>query len=130
MALMLDTCGLLSLVGLVRKRLSRETLQNISTADTVYVSACSMFEIAIKHKKQDLDLGVFTDAQSLWNAALTEYDLTDLPVSNDVFFRSVKLPDHHADPFDRIIIAQTFKLRISLVTFDSLFTEYGVSVME
>jgi PIN domain nuclease of toxin-antitoxin system len=130
MALMLDTCGLLSLAGLVRKRLSGETLQHISTADAVYVSACSMFEIAIKHKKQGLDLGMFPDARSLWNTALTEYDLTDLPVSNDDFFQSVKLPDHHADPFDRIIVAQTLKLRISLVTFDGFFRKYGVSVLE
>jgi len=129
MALMLDTCGLLSLVGLVEKRLSNETLRSISTADTVYISACSLFEIAIKHKKQGLDLGVFTDAKTLWSTALREYDLTDLPITSDTFFQAVTLPDVHADPFDRIIIAQASQRHIPVVTFDEAFSEYGVHVM-
>ncbi len=129
MALMLDTCGLLSLAGLVAKRLSNEALNSISKADTVYVSACSMFEIAIKHKKQGLDLGIFSDAMTLWNKALAEYDLTDLPVTSEDFFQAVTLQDVHADPFDRIIIAQASERHISVVTFDKTFAEYGVPVM-
>ncbi len=129
MDLMLDTCGLLSLVGLVEKRLSDDTLSRIAGADTVYVSACSLFEIAIKHKKKGLDLGVFHDAAHLWDKALAEYELTELPITGHAFFQSVALPDVHADPFDRIIAAQTVSLDLSLITFDTLFVHYRIPVM-
>ncbi len=129
MAVMLDTCGLLSLVGLTEKRLGQETRNTIGMADTVHISSCSLFEIAIKHKKRGLDLGIFPDAKSLWDQALEEYELTEEPVTGDNFFQSIILPDHHADPFDRIIIAQAKALHLSLVSFDEIFIRYGMSVM-
>ena len=129
MDLMLDTCGLLSLAGLADKRLSGDVLNRIKVAETVYISACSLFEIAIKHKKKNLGLGIFPDARQLWDKVIAEYDLTELAISADVFFKSVSLPDHHADPFDRIIIAQAATLKLTLVTFDPLFENYGVKVI-
>lgn len=129
MALMLDTCGLLSLAGLVEKRLSEDTLSRIAVADTVYISACSLFEIAIKHKKKGLDLGIFSDARELWDKIIDEYDLTELPITGDAFYQSVTLPDLHADPFDRIIVAQAASENLSLITFDNLFSNYGIPVM-
>ncbi len=104
MDLILDTCAFLALGGLTKKKLSKETLKNIATAQVIYISACSMFEIAIKHKKKGLDLGKFANAQVLWNKAVTQYDLTELPVSHNAFFESLQLPDYHSVPFDRIII--------------------------
>ncbi len=130
MDLMLDTCGLLSLAGLSEKRLSGDALNRIKVAETVYISACSLFEMAIKHKKKNLDLGIFPDARQLWDKVIAEYDLTELAISADVFFKSVSLPDHHADPFDRIIIAQAETLKLTLVTFDPLFVNYSITVIE
>jgi len=129
MDVILDTCGLLSLVGLTDRRLSAGTLEHIRAAADVYVSACSMFEIAIKHKRQGLDLGTFPDAERLWNRAVDEYQLTELPVSHDIFYASVKLPDHHADPFDRIIVAHACQAGVPVVTFDKAFAAYGVTVL-
>ena len=129
MDLMLDTFGMLSLAGLADKRLSDETLNRIKTSETVYISACSLFEIAIKHKKTNLDLGIFSDAKQMWDKSIAEYDLTELAISADAFFKSVALPDLHADPFDRIIIAQAAALRLTLVTFDPLFANYGINVI-
>lgn len=129
MDLMLDTCGLLSLAGLVEKRLSKATLGRIAVADTVYISACSLFEIAIKHKKKGLDLGMFSDARQLWDTVIDEYDLTEIPVTGAAFYQSVILPDVHADPFDRIIVSQAASANLSLITFDNLFSQYGIPVM-
>ena len=53
----------------------------------------------------------------------------ELAISADVFFEAVSLPDLHADPFDRIIIAQAATLKLTLVTFDPLFVNYGVKVI-
>jgi PIN domain nuclease of toxin-antitoxin system len=129
MAVMLDTCGLLSLVGLTKKRLSAETRKSIEIADTVYISACSLFEIAIKHKKHGLNLGVFQDGITLWDKAKKEYDLVEISVTGAAFFQSIILPDLHADPFDRIIIAQAGELQLPLISFDKVFINYGLSVM-
>ena len=129
MDVILDTCALLSLVGLTDRHLSGEALGMIRHAAKVHVSACSMFEIAIKHKRQGLCLGIFDNAAQLWETALREYRLNELPVSHDVFYQSVLLPDHHADPFDRIIIAHARKAAIPVITFDRTFLMYQVAVV-
>ena len=129
MAVILDTCGLLSLVGLADKRLSVGTRKKIEIADTVYISACSLFEIAIKQKKRKLNLGFFPDAITLWKQAIAEYDLVEIPVTGKAFFASSVLPDLHADPFDRIIIAQAKALQLSVVSFDAVFSNYGMTVL-
>ena len=129
MDVILDTCALLSLVGLTEKRLSGAAVSRIRTAPSVYLSSCSMFEIAIKHKKRGLDLGVFPNAAELWDVALSEYELTELPLSHEVFHQSVLLPDHHADPFDRIIVAHARKEGIPVATFDASFRMYDVIVV-
>ncbi len=103
-----------------------------SCSDRIFqrkISACSLFEIAIKHKEKGIDLGAFSDAKQLWNKLIDEYDLTELPVTGEAFYQSVLLPDMHADPFDRIIVAQAASENLSLVTFDTLFARYGIHVM-
>ncbi len=91
MELMLDTCGFLSLSGLLKKRLSPVTLGKFEGAETVYISACSLFEIAIKHKKGNIDIHPFGNAMELWERAVEEYQLVVLPVSAELFFDSTQL---------------------------------------
>lgn len=129
MAIILDTCALLSLVGLTDKKLSKPCLAQIKTADKVYLSSCVIFEIAIKHKKQALDLGKFANAKELWEKAITEYQLTELSINYNIFYKSALLPNYHKDPFDRLIIAQASKLGIPVVTFDSMFSKYDIDIL-
>ena len=88
-----------------------------------------MFEIAIKHKKGALDLGIFSTADELWTIAVAEYELAELPVNKNDFYHSVQLPNIHADPFDRIIIAQAQVRGIPIITFDEAFSQYDVVLM-
>jgi PIN domain nuclease of toxin-antitoxin system len=39
------------------------------------------------------------------------------------------LPSHHKDPFDRILIAQAQVEKLTLVSHDSTFAQYGVAVV-
>lgn len=126
MELILDTCGLLSLAGLAERPLSRPTLAALEEADHVYVLSCSLFEIAIKHKKGNIELLPFNTALALWDTAVKEYDLTEIPISGKRFFESACLDDFHGDPFDRIIIAEALRRRIPVVTYDAVFDLYGV----
>jgi PIN domain nuclease of toxin-antitoxin system len=39
------------------------------------------------------------------------------------------LPQHHRDPFDRLLISQSFAERVPIVTNDRLFGAYGVGIV-
>ncbi|VGO15198.1 hypothetical protein PDESU_03780 [Pontiella desulfatans] len=129
MELILDTCGFLSLVGLAERELSEVARQSLEEAETVYAMSCSLFEIAIKHKKGNIGIQPFESAMVLWETAIKEYCLTELPVSGKAFFESTQLSDHHADAFDRIIIAESLGRDIPIVTYDSVFSHYGVETI-
>lgn len=129
MELILDTCAILSLVGLVERRLSDDTLDRIRRSTVVGVSACSGFEIAIKNKKGNLPVNPFKSPQALWSFCLRHYDLTEVEVNARCFFDSVQLPDLHADPFDRLILATAIKFESTVVSYDGLFSRYGVEVI-
>ena len=129
MDVILDTCGLLSLIGLVEKSLSKKTLHTIQHAENVYVSSCSLFEISIKHAKGKLNIEPFDNALALWKLAVREYELIDLPVTSDIFYYSSILDKHHFDSFDRMIIAEAFYRKIAVVTYDQLFHLYKVDTI-
>jgi PIN domain nuclease of toxin-antitoxin system len=129
MDVILDTCGLLSLSGFTHKQLSKPTQQILVNSDYVFISACSLFELAVKHKKRLLNFGKFKDAQQFWKSAIERYDLKVLSVSDLVFYASTTLPDFHRDPFDRIIIAHALELNVSVITFDHIFQQYNTAVL-
>lgn len=129
MDLILDTCGLLSLAGLADRPLSKQTLKRLRAAAEVGVSACSAFEIAIKHKKGALTLGRFSTLDLFWREVLRAYDLEEIPVSSELFLASTRLPDHHADSFDRLIVATALQQRSAVVTYDRLIALYPVECL-
>jgi len=129
MDLILDTCGLLSLSGFAETTLSSQTCDLISEADTLYVSACSLFEISIKTKKGNLDIAPFPTARSFWERVVERYGLDVESVIDRDFDDAVSLPQHHKDPFDRIIIAQALRLGSSVVTYDSAFNRYAIHTL-
>jgi len=126
---MLDTCGLLSLSGAAAKKLSGGCLRAIAEADSLYLSSCSCFEIVLKHKRGNLTFPQSLAPMKFWQRCVQHYAISEIPVSATDFAQAVDLPDHHADPFDRIIIAQSFRLKCALVTYDQTFAAYGVETI-
>ncbi len=99
-----------------------------SGSSTVHVSAASLWELVIKvgagrlRLKHDL---------SLWSPeALQERSLTPLDVTLGHAFGVFALPVHHADPFDRLLIAQALGENLTIVTSDSAFEAYGVRLLD
>jgi PIN domain nuclease of toxin-antitoxin system len=43
--------------------------------------------------------------------------------------RTAELPDHHRDPFDRVLIAQAQLLDLTIITADEQLSAYGVTVV-
>jgi PIN domain nuclease of toxin-antitoxin system len=54
---------------------------------------------------------------------------TPLPIEPVHALRVSELPDHHSDPFDRLLIAQAQVLRIPVVTADKQIEAYDVDIV-
>ncbi|MEM1223204.1 MAG: type II toxin-antitoxin system VapC family toxin [Verrucomicrobiota bacterium] len=124
MDVVLDTCALLSLAGTVEKELSKKCLQVIEEADRVFISTCTCFELCLKHKRGNLRFPRALKPETFWQQCVEYYSLTEVPVHAEDFAMAVQLPEHHMDPFDRIIIAQAARLKSTIVTYDKWFKAY------
>ena len=129
MALLIDTCALLAIDKFADKALSPQTLQRIEVEPVVYISTCSCFEISRKFKSGRLDLGKYSDALDYWEASVNRHQFVEVSISSLMFYQSVQLPEHHSDPFDRIIIAEAMRLKCPIVTYDKVFESYDVSLL-
>ena len=105
------------------RRLAAEARRAIANADSVYVSAASAWEVAIK-----TGLGRLRPIRTV-EQAVDESGFLELPVTFRHVERVGKLPPHHRDPFDRLLIAQADVEELTLVTRDAVFARYGVGVI-
>ena len=105
------------------RRLAAEARRAIADADSVYVSAASAWEVAIK-----TGLGRLRPTRTV-EEAVDESGFLELPVTFRHAERVGKLPPHHRDPFDRLLIAQADVEELTLVSRDSVFARYGVGVI-
>jgi PIN domain nuclease of toxin-antitoxin system len=91
------------------------------------VSAASAWEVAIKSSLGRLHLP--GPAAEVLPTALADNDFSPLPISVDHALRLSELPHHHADPFDRILIAQAIAESLTIVTADAIFDRYPVPIL-
>ncbi|HTX25314.1 MAG TPA: type II toxin-antitoxin system VapC family toxin [Steroidobacteraceae bacterium] len=95
----------------------------ISAADAVYVSAASVWEIAIKSR-----LGKIEGDPEALVTAIEGSGLIGLAVATRHAAAVAKLPLHHTDPFDRLLIAQSLTESLRLLTADRALAAYGVNI--
>ena len=119
MRLLLDTHVYLWCVNDDR-RLSKEIRNKIYDATEVYVSSASIWEAAIKIKLKKLQ----AQLNQLVHA-ITTSGFIELPISAKHAAFVSELPDHHRDPFDRILISQAMTEPLKLLTADSLLEKYS-----
>jgi PIN domain nuclease of toxin-antitoxin system len=91
--------------------------------NTVFFSAVSVAEISIKTSAGKLDV------QPGYLEALTAAGYLELPLTAAHAEVVARLPWHHRDPFDRLIIAQAVADRLVVATSDRLFSRYGVALL-
>jgi PIN domain nuclease of toxin-antitoxin system len=89
----------------------------------VFVSTASAWEIAIKQSIGKLDVPTDLEAQ------LQHQGFEPLPITMAHALAAGSLPKHHADPFDRMLIAQATIEGLTVVTRDSRFSLYGVPTL-
>src|SRR5688500_18024132 len=90
----------------------------------VFFSAASVWELELKQAVGKLEL------PAEWLDAAAASGFTELPVTAVAARESARLPWHHRDPFDRMLIAQAQRQSLRFVTRDPLIRAYDVDVMQ
>lgn len=123
MRLLLDTNALIYLVGEPDAMRAEAREAVMDPANDVFFSAANIWEIEIKAKKGMLD----RPAPDVV-AAAGRQGYAELAISARHAEAAGRLPLHHADPFDRVIIAQAQAEGLTVVTRDGAFGPYDVAV--
>ena len=128
MRLLLDTqVWLWSLASPTRiGREARELMED--PANGLVLSAASSWEIAIKYRLGKLPLPEPPEAFIL--PRLTRDGIEPLPVSHAHACAVAGLPQHHPDPFDRLLVATAKVEDLVLVTADRQLLAYEVSIVQ
>lgn len=105
------------------RRLRQNARRSIASADRVLVSAASGWEAAIKISLGRLELS----DPFAW--MVEDSGFTALPVTLAHAARFAAVPRHHADPFDRMLVAQAQAEAAAVVTHDRAFEPYGVEIV-
>ncbi|HET6569008.1 MAG TPA: type II toxin-antitoxin system VapC family toxin [Rhodothermales bacterium] len=121
---LLDTFALIALLS-APDRLKSDAYDMLTdSAQRVYFSPASIWEIEIKVKIGKL---VRPAADVIHAARRQGYE--DLPVIAEHAAAAGRLPMHHRDPFDRLLIAQALHEGFTVATADPRFASYGVPII-
>jgi PIN domain nuclease of toxin-antitoxin system len=95
--------------------------------NTIFVSSATLWEIGIKDSLGKLSLP--KPFEELFPARLDASNIFILPILVPHLHEHRKLPFHHNDPFDRLVIAQALSEDLTLVSRDGEFAAYGVKLL-
>lgn len=124
MRVLLDTHAFLWFLGgdLQLPRFARDLIEDIQ--NEVLLSVASLWEIAIKASLGKLTLGRTFEDLIPEQLSLNAIDV--LPIGLEDLSLVARLPFHHRDPFDRLIIAQALTNDLPVVGKDLQFSKYLV----
>jgi PIN domain nuclease of toxin-antitoxin system len=120
--LLLDTHVVLWQLGGTR-RLARKATEAIEAAQELRFSVVSFAEIGVKAAVGKLAV------PERFQEQVGDAGLQTLGLAPEHGLRVARLPLHHRDPFDRLLISQAICERLSIVTADARFAAYDVPVI-
>lgn len=107
------------------KRLSEDIKSVIANPkNKILVSVASIWEIVIKINLKKIKL-VFD-----LEASISKANLVVLPIEISHVIKVQSLPNHHKDPFDRILVAQSQMENLTLISHDKNIWKYSVNVLK
>jgi len=106
------------------QKLPQKSVRLVDNPDnSVFISAVSLWEIAIKMNLGKLDLKFSLD--KLLNAVnASDFDI--LQIEDDYLKLLSTLPNIHKDPFDRLLIASAVTEDLTIITADENIQKYDV----
>jgi PIN domain nuclease of toxin-antitoxin system len=127
MKLLLDTHTLLWFLGEPDYLPPRVLAAIVAAGSDAAVSIGSLWEIAIKASLNKVYLPKNYD--ELFPQAVPDSGLSLLPIQPAHLVVVSRLPLHHRDPFDRLLIAQAMVEGLTLVSVDNRFAAYGTPLL-
>jgi PIN domain nuclease of toxin-antitoxin system len=110
------------------ERFSAKTLARLVEPRTErLLSAASVWEMVIKHRLGKLPLPVHPRDFVPSRLETTGTQILDISAAHAL--RTADLPDHHRDPFDRVIVAQALVEGARLLTADRALRDYGIDLI-
>lgn len=97
------------------------------TANELFLSAASVWEMQIKHQTGKLSLRL--PLQDILAHQQHTNAVSVLPITEQHVLTLDSLPTPHKDPFDRMLAAQAVSESMILVSIDPVFHSYPVQVM-
>jgi PIN domain nuclease of toxin-antitoxin system len=122
MRLLPDTHAVLWLLGEDRRLSKRADRLLTDPSNEVLLSAAVVWEVAIKRSLGKLD------APDALASVLIDAGAVPLAVSVEHAEAVARLPWHHRDPFDRLLVAQAELETATLVSSDERLRSYGARV--
>lgn len=125
MRYLLDTCAFIWLCS-EPAGLSKEAASRLDASDaTVVFSDVTALEIVLKWTAGKIQL---PEPPRRWiEHQLQVWKLEQLPLSRHDVYRASELPNHHSDPFDRLLVASALNHDACIVTPDGLIHKYPVA---
>lgn len=127
MNLLLDSQAFIWTHNEPHKLSNRVAMEFLNPANVLFLSMASVWEIQIKiqigkFKFKDPPADVIAEQRKV-------NSLQVLPINLAYVLELEKLPFHHKDPFDRLLIAQASAEKMILVSSDAKFAAYSVNVL-
>ncbi|MEH1863517.1 MAG: type II toxin-antitoxin system VapC family toxin [Nostoc sp.] len=110
------------------ERLNEEAITHIADENNeLWLSVASIWEIGIKVAIGKLPLPDPLD--SYISSRMAQLGMRSLEITASHALQTAALPLHHRDPFDRMLIAQAQIEEMTLVSSDSMFNKYDISLL-
>lgn len=126
MRLLLDTCTFLWAIAEPERLSAKARTALLDPDNEVMLSAASVWECAIKHRLGMLSLP--GDPARYLASQRIAHGFDALPIDEEAIAQIGKLPDHHRDPFDRVLVCQAIVGGMQIVTPDEAIARYPVPI--
>jgi PIN domain nuclease of toxin-antitoxin system len=125
--ILLDTCAFLWWVrdDAALSGKARELILN--PENSVFLSSVSVWEMTVKHGLGKLPLA---DLPHIYiPTERKKHEIESLPLTEKAVLHLKSLPQHHKDPFDRMLICQAIEHDLTILTCDGLIVQYPVNTV-
>ncbi len=126
-AFLLDTCAFLWLSGEPKELSKLVATICKDAANSLLLSPISVWEIELKYRKGDLQLQL--DPPEVIRLSRSLHFIESLPFTEQAALQYGRLPFHHKDPFDRMLICQALEHTIPILTPDTKIKKYEVETI-
>lgn len=110
-------------------RLGIAARERIADNDALlFVSAAAIWEIAIKRSLGKLRLAISTSELVRISTEVERIEVMSIETPHVLAVEA--MPQHHRDPFDRILVAQAQAAGLPIVTSDRAIARYDVDVID